>query len=82
MPNAWPDRLLLYLYPPPNVVGRGVYWIHRVRPSVVRVRVCGRNGFRTFPQKIQNEYVFWVKEETHEGNFQNFKIYNFERIFT
>ena len=23
-----------YLYPPPNEVGGGVYWIHLVRPSV------------------------------------------------
>ena len=74
----------MFLYPPPNVVGRGVYWIHRVRPSSVDGMVSGHflSRFFTDLPEIQNEYVFWVKEETHEGNFQNFKIYNFEKIFT
>ena len=76
------------LYPPPNVVGRGVYWIHRVRPSAsssasVDGMVSGHflGCFCTDLPEIQNYDVFWVKEETHEGDFQNFKIYHFGRIF-
>ena len=71
--------IVLLLYPPPNVVGRGVYWIHRVRPSVVCRPSASVDGmvsghflsrFFTDLPEIQNEYVFWVKDETHEGNFQ------------
>ena len=37
------------LYPLPNEVGVGVYWIHLVRPSV-RPSVCRRHGFRSIHQ--------------------------------
>ena len=38
--------------------------------------------FCTDFHEIQNGYVFWVKEDTHEGNLQNFEIYYCGRIFT
>ena len=56
-----------------------------VRPSASSVdgMVSGHflSQFCTDLPDIQNDNVFWVKEETHEGNFQNFKIYYFVRIF-
>ena len=43
------DHQCFSLYPPPNVVGRGVYWIHRVRPSVVRPSSVVRLWTEWFP---------------------------------
>ena len=43
----------IFIIPPPNEVGGGVYWIHLVRPSVrlsVCPSVCRRHGFRSISQ--------------------------------
>ena len=43
----------VFIIPPPNEVGGGVYWIHLVRPSVrlsVCPSVCRRHGFRSISQ--------------------------------
>ena len=45
--------ILLIFIPPPNEVGRGVYWIHLVCPSVrpsVRPSVCRWHGFQSISQ--------------------------------
>ena len=75
--------------PPPNVVGKGYIGFTvsvRLSASAVSVdgMICGHflSCFGTDLPEIQNGYVFWVKEETHEGNLRNFEIYHFGRVFS
>ena len=79
---------------PTYLVGGYIGFTVSVRPSVhprrrpssassVGGMVSGHflGCFCTDLPEIQNDYVFWYKEETHEGDFQKFEICYFGRIY-